>query len=122
MLSRPERTPTVTYHAVERFCQRILGVKVHIKPHELPSSTPKCNSFRAHRHCEAAGLTYEQVVALILTPNVVMACRGGYRNMRTRDFIAVMDGNGTVVTVKKLRARPGKIGRSHDYLEQRRCR
>nr|DAH75506.1 MAG TPA: hypothetical protein [Caudoviricetes sp.] len=112
--------PKVSAHAVERYCQRVLGVKVHFYGPELERSL-RSNEFRALRHCEAAGLTYNQVVDLILRPNVVMACRGGFRQMRTADFIAVF-GNGCVVTIKARRQPGPKVGYRVAYEEHRRCR
>lgn len=81
----------VTFHAVERYCSRILGVKCYPPRGSRPYE-------RAELFCEAAGLTLEQIRALIMTPNVERACRLGFKRMVSEGFTAIID-DGIVVTV-----------------------
>lgn len=93
----------VTFHAVERYCHRILGVNCY-----PPAGTRPYD--RAAMFCEAAGLTIEQVRALILTPVVESACRQGFNRIRADDFIAIIC-DGIIVTVK-ARMKPKPVRKS----------
>ncbi len=89
----------VTFHAVERYCSRILGVKCYpprgTRPYE-----------RAEMFCHAADLTFEQVRALILTPNVERACRLGFSRMPAEGFTAIIDCGLVVTVVERKRPIP----------------
>lgn len=81
----------VTFHAVERYCSRILGVKCYPPKGSRPYE-------RAEIYCQAAGMTLEQVRAKILTKNVERALRLGFSRMVSEGFTAIID-SGVVVTV-----------------------
>lgn len=85
----------VTFHAVERYCSRILGVKCYPPKGSRPYE-------RAELFCEAAGLTIDQIRAIIMTPNVERACRLGFKRMVSEGFTAIID-DGIVVTVVERR-------------------
>ncbi len=81
----------VTFHAVERYCRRILGVRCSPPKGSRPYE-------RAEVFCQAAGMTLEEVRAKILTKNVERACRLGFFRMVSDGFTAIID-QGVVVTV-----------------------
>lgn len=81
----------VTYHAIVRYCQRVLDVHVDA---EVDDSCAE-----AAAHCRAAGLTVDQVRHLIWCPAVVMAAERSLPNVGTRQFRAKLDPDGTVITI-----------------------
>lgn len=117
----PER---VTYHAVTRYTQRVLGAQTAEK-HLDPSN-------EAVAHCKAAGLTVEQVRALIWTPSVAHASANGIGQVKTPEFTATLSRSGTVVTVfcpdpkkrprMKLMSKHERRAQQHKFQRRNRCR
>jgi len=94
----------VTFHAVERYCSRILGVKCY-----PPKGTRPYD--RAELFAQAAGKTVAEIRAIILTPNVERACRMGFKRIPSDGFTAIID-DGIVVTVfERRKHRCGKLRR-----------
>ncbi|WP_407976121.1 hypothetical protein ACJKIH_03090 [Brucella pseudogrignonensis] len=85
----------VTFHAVERYCSRILGVKCY-----PPKGTRPYD--RAFLFAKAANLTVAEVRDKILTRNVERACRLGFKRMVSEGFTAVIV-DGVVVSVVERR-------------------
>ncbi|WP_159953171.1 hypothetical protein [Rhizobium sp. 18065] len=83
----------VSFHAVTRFVQRILGVTVE--------GDFVSNKVQAQHHCDAAGLTIEKVRLMIWTPAVEMAARSGFPSVGTSMFRATFNGDGVVVTIRE---------------------
>jgi hypothetical protein len=93
----------VSYHAVTRYLQRIVGVAV--------DGHFSASREEAAAHCDAAGLTLEQVRSLIWTPDVAAGARAGFQSLRTPEFHAQLSVTGVVMTITELKPRPvlGKI-------------
>lgn len=87
----PHGPDRITYHAITRYTQRVLGVRTE--------ETYVDRSNEAAAHCHAAGLTIEQVRALIWTPSVAHASANGITQVQTPEFTATLSDSGTVVTV-----------------------
>lgn len=103
----------VSYHAVTRYLQRIVGVVV---------DGPFAASLEeATAHCDAAGLTLEQVRSLIWTPDVAAAARAGFQSLRTLEFHARLSDTGVVMTITELKPRP-VLGRIKILTEPERKR
>lgn len=81
----------VTYHAVTRYVQRVLGVEV-----EGHDKHPRRE---AERHCHAIGRTVDDIRREIMSPCVALACAMGVSEVRTRGFIAKLADNGAVLTI-----------------------
>jgi hypothetical protein len=88
-VSQPQQM-RVSWHAVIRFCQRILNV---------PEIQGQFNSWAlAKAHADAAGLTIEQITKMILTENVMIGLKYGRDRVSNEIFTAVIN-NGNVITV-----------------------
>lgn len=81
----------VTFHAVVRYCQRILDVRIEQRFDDARED--------AAAHCSAAGLTVDQVRHLIWCPAVKTAAELSLPNVGTRSFRARLDPDGTVITI-----------------------
>jgi hypothetical protein len=111
----------VSYHAVTRYVQRMLGVTV-----DLPDTVPSFD--RAIAHCDAAGVTMEAVRAKLLSPAVTRAIAFGLRRFAVAGVFYHISANGVIVTVIKAatvsygrcRVLGGKNAR-HE-ADRRRCR
>lgn len=90
----PER---VSYHAVMRYVQRVLFVHV-AAPDALTPDLSWYSETMAEMHCRAAGLTVEQIRAVILTPMVSYACQCNLTVAYHEDFVAKVR-EGVVVTI-----------------------
>lgn len=91
-VKRRELSPQcVTYHAIVRYCQRVLDVHLDDRSDDV--------RLEALAHCSAAGLTVEQVRHLIWCPAVIVAARLSLPNVGTRQFRAKLDPDGTVITI-----------------------
>lgn len=88
----------VSYHAVTRYLQRIRGVTI------TETFADHCNE--AHAHCDAAGVTLEEVRHLIWTKGVAMAIEQGFRQIGTSEFIVIVSIDGTVVTICEPHSKP----------------
>ncbi|MRX32826.1 hypothetical protein [Aminobacter sp. MDW-2] len=111
----PPPPDKVSFHAVTRYVQRVLGIFV---PASDPPKEPPAVAFQ---HCTAAGTTIEAVRDLILVPSVVAASLSGLSQAFARDFRAQLDPKtGVVMTIMerpptathKLRVRSKKEARS----------
>lgn len=81
----------VSFHAVTRYVQQILGVVCD----EDPSAQAD-----AENHCAAAGLTVSQVRWLILTPGVRLAIGWGIPQVKTGGMtVYIAQPRGIVTTV-----------------------
>jgi len=102
----------VTYHAVTRYIQRILGVVV---------STPAGASHKAIAlaHCDAVSKTMDDIKTIILCPAVITACLAGMTTVSTRSFrVIVTPATGVVVTVAEPHGR--RVPRRKLQLKSRR--
>lgn len=85
--------PIVTWHAVTRYVQRVLGIVVEwaappLRPSEI-----------AEAHCLTAGASIDDIRRRILTPTVAAAIKLGLPFINAGDFSAVLR-DGRVITVK----------------------
>lgn len=87
----------VTYHAVMRYVQRILGVVVPV-PGEMDVQAV------ASAHCHAAGTTIDDVRAAILEPGIIVAMQNGLSDVYGSDFRARLY-QGIIVTVLEREGR-----------------
>jgi hypothetical protein len=99
----------VTYHAVARYVQRVIGISVP------DAETPRAT---AEHHAAAAGVTIDAIRSLICTPAVAAAIRLGLPSIRTPDFVAVIAG-GAIVTIKERKHQPRRL-KMHSKNEGRR--
>ncbi|MFC3074949.1 hypothetical protein [Shinella pollutisoli] len=82
----------VSYHAVVRYCERILGVA-------LPASDASGRAC-AEAHARAAELTLDEVRRLIWTPGIRFASRFGVRSASNGTFaVAISQPSGVITTV-----------------------
>jgi hypothetical protein len=113
----------ITYHAVFRYVQRIMGV-------ELPDVAGETEKDRAFRYVRAAGLTMDQARTRIMTPAVARACLSGARFVRCSEFRAVIAPNSqTVRTIlpidrehNRLKVKSEREARRSQRQYQRRMR
>lgn len=87
----------VSYNAVTRYVQRILGIDVdvgHIRPGKLQAVRI------ADAHCKAAGTNVRAVQRTILTPGVVVAIAFNAPLVSTHNFMCQIL-NGVVVSVHR---------------------
>ena len=107
----------VSFHAVTRYVQRVLDVHV-AAPDTLTHDMSWYSETLARLHCKAAGLTVEQVRALILTPMVSYACRQRLTVAYHDDFVAKVR-EGVVVTVVP-RKKPASFRKPAARIQKRR--
>jgi hypothetical protein len=86
------KKPSVSLHAVTRFCQRVLDVT------ELPAGGSRSPLEQAERHCAAVNLTVVQVQAMILTPKVCLEFAMGRPQSHNELFCAIFK-HGVIATV-----------------------
>lgn len=83
----------VTYHAVTRYVQRILGVGEITAGCKSPEGT-------AVEHCKAVGMTLEDVRRAILIPKVTFAIENRFSGIDTKKFTALISPiDATVVSI-----------------------
>lgn len=92
MTTEADLVGLVTFHAVTRYVQRILGV-------EVENTSAMSSEREAAAHCEAAGLTIETVRRAIMQPAVALASAMGLTHVCTRDFWASLAASGAVTTI-----------------------
>jgi hypothetical protein len=82
----------VSYHAVIRYCQRILGIELQVSGH-----TPRaCAEAYAH----AAGMTLDEVRLRIWTPGIAFAVQFGVCNVSNGIFaVRISQPVGVIATV-----------------------
>lgn len=104
-LAARDLTQFVSYHAVTRYVQRLLGVELpadEIAVIERAAMPSRRSSAVASAHCAAVGLTVEQVQALIMVPAVAVASASGITRVSTSEFVARLSPEGVVVTVTEV--------------------
>lgn len=115
-----------SYHAVARFVERILGVRIEIDAATLGAPLPKRNRLIAQAYCDAVGKTIDQIRAQILTEPVLAACLAGISHVGTDLFCAKIDQpNGVVVTAawpSGTKTRPRRCGPPTKAESRRTCR
>ncbi|MBJ6722420.1 hypothetical protein I2750_19660 [Bacillus sp. PR5] len=97
----------VTYHAITRYVQRILGITVPGTRH-LPEIE------RASQHCKCARTSFDEVRRSIMIPTVAVAVANKFAAIDTRNFTAVIDTDQQIiVTILEPRnyKKPSKSGR-----------
>lgn len=103
----------VTYHAVTRYVQRVIGITVPLNE-RLPEAE------RAHIHCRCAKTTVDDVRRAILIPTVAIAIENKFAAIDTRHFTAVIDPDQQIVVTildpQKYKNREG--GRSSARSEK----
>lgn len=88
----------VTYHAVTRYVQRVMGISVECEGEGRES---------AEAHAAAAGLNVDEVKARILTPAVAAAIEiGALRATVGASTFLIRDGAVVTVTERKLPVPP----------------
>lgn len=97
--SDQELAELVSYHAVTRYVQRILGVVVTIAAEEWPADTRHRGRYEAGRHAAAVGKKVDDIKRLILVPAVSLASTLGMTHVATKDFQAKLGKNGVVITI-----------------------
>ncbi|MCL8000003.1 hypothetical protein M8994_17340 [Brucella sp. 21LCYQ03] len=80
----------VTYHAVTRYVQRILGVAI-------PTEKGTTEIIRAAIHCKRAKTTIDEVRRLIMIPTVAVAIENKFAAIDTKNFTAVFDPEQQIV-------------------------
>lgn len=103
-----EILPRVTYHAVTRYVQRVLGI-------ELPMLDHEPEPIRAELYCSYANLTIDDVRRAILIPTVAIAIENRFAAIDTRRFTAVLDPEKQIVVTilnpqKYMSREAGKSG------------
>lgn len=88
----------VSFHAVTRYVQRIVGVFV-ADVDEAPSPLD-C----ARAHCEAAGTSIYVVRQAVMTPALLVACRMGPIEVAMAGFRACISKEGIVTTILRPRS------------------
>lgn len=90
----PNLFPRVSYHAVTRYCQRILGVELLIDEKADPYAC-------ALAHARAAGSSVDEIRAAILSPPVVAALSMGakFAHIKNRFSVVLDPTDGVVVTI-----------------------
>lgn len=101
----------VTFHAVTRYVQRVLGVIVDFAGKGRPE---------AEAHCAAAGVSVDAVRLAILSPGVIKAFNAGFRKIRVDGVQVVFNDDGRVVTVHKEPGRWRPAARMNGKREGRR--
>lgn len=98
-MSAPEPSPVrVSYHAVTRYVQRIIGLSVI-------GSWPT-EKAAAEAHAAAAGMSIDGVRALIWTRGVEMSVRCGFTRVANQHFLAqISQPSGVVTTICAPHAR-----------------
>lgn len=95
-----EHLDRVSYHAVARYCERILGVRAQIDPKTLPFLPNERSRKIAQAYCDVARKTIDDVRAEILTPAVLDACLTGISHLGTAAFhVKIARDTGVVLTV-----------------------
>ncbi|WP_331373796.1 hypothetical protein [Sinorhizobium chiapasense] len=90
-MSAPQPSPVrVTYHAVTRYVQRIIGLSV--------PGTWQTEKAGAEAHAAAAGMTIDEVRALIWTRGVELSVRCGFTRVANQHFLAQISQPAGVVT------------------------
>lgn len=84
----------VSFHAVTRYVQRIMGVIVPLA--EAPLSSEEI----AEAHCLSAGTSIAAVRALIWVPAVQVASASRFSQVQTKEFRALLQ-NGVVATISE---------------------
>ncbi len=113
-MTEDELRVRVSYHAVTRYCQRILDVTV---PWAVDPLSPK---EIAEAHCLTAEMSIEAVRALIMVPAVQSASLAGITHVRVEDFVAKLGKNGIVVTIQEPPAKRTKPFKLMSRNERRR--
>lgn len=127
MTTVEDLAPLVSFHAVTRYVQRVLGVEVVIGADEWPADTHR-GVYEARRHADTVGLTIDAVRRMILTPAVAVAAAMKMSSVSTREFQAVLQ-DGVVVTInaprgptKRLRVLSRREGKQHAQRHHRQAR
>lgn len=108
MTTAEDLAPLVSLHACTRYVQRVLGVEVMVPADELPAHSSQRGAFIAARHCEAVGLSLDQIRQLVMTPAVALAAAMKMTEVSTREFRARLAPNGVVTTVLEPMGKPTK--------------
>ena len=87
----------VTYHAVTRYVQRVVG-------HELDESGSPLEC--AERHAAAIGMSIDDIRRIVLCPEVRAAISLGVSRAKTAHFAVRITKDGVVVTVLPLQEKP----------------
>ncbi|AAL49630.1 unknown [Sinorhizobium phage PBC5] len=88
----PRSSILVSYHAVTRYVQRILGVSV--------SGAWGTEKERALAHVEAANTTIDEVRDTIWTPGIAWAVSQGFPHICNGQFLAAVSlPNGVITTI-----------------------
>lgn len=80
----------VTYHAVTRYVQRILGVSI-------PMEKGTTEIIRAAVHCKCAKTTIDDVRRLVMIPTVAVAIENKFAAIDTKNFTAVIDPEQQII-------------------------
>jgi hypothetical protein len=112
MSDRAEMLLRISYHAVCRYVERVLGILVE---GEWESERAKAQCFAA-----AAGRTIEEVRDEILTPGIALAIRMGVSSVSNGHFEAkISQPRGVISTIQRPR---GKSDRRLRLLSERELR
>lgn len=119
----PEDMPfRVSFHAITRYVQRILGVVVEV---DVGVVAPELfERVRAERHCAAIGRTVADLRREIMVPAVAVASAIGASFVNTKRFRAkIAPENGVVVTVtepRKVSKRRQRQGSKREHQQRTR--
>ncbi|MRN43446.1 MULTISPECIES: hypothetical protein [unclassified Brucella] len=80
----------VTYHAITRYVQRVMGVSV-------PGTKHMPEIERASLHCKCARTTFDEVRRSIMIPTVAVAVANKFAAIDTRNFTAVIDTDQQII-------------------------
>jgi hypothetical protein len=102
----------VSYHAVTRYVQRMLGIFV-----DVPEDTPSKKI--ALQHCAAAGTTIAEVRAVLIPPAVLYAIVAGFKGFRYGGIEYTVTSTGIIATIYPTRDRPVQRMKMLTEREQR---
>lgn len=108
MTLKPRPPEMLTWHAITRFCQRVLDV-----PEIVDCADPHAE---AVAHCEAANLSMETVVGFILEPRIVAAVRLGLDRYKVNDWVAMIS-RGRIITIRTDRQIVRKFGKPRGKMK-----
>lgn len=106
--------PYLTLHAMERFCERILQCKKGENVRALKKNAH--NGERIQAWLQDTGFSAEQLISLIITPEVISAINCGANKISVPSLdckLCIKSGKvTTVVKMQALKKRAGRLSKS----------
>lgn len=105
----------VSYHAVTRYVQRVMGVVVE----GLPAGTSNKNEALAH--CAAVNLNMKEVRRRIMTNHVALMLLSGFSRASTDEFTAEIDSRNQVIRTILPPILPCRTAQKKGAKQRKRC-